>query len=795
MTDSTHSQNEDKPGRIKHLEALVTKYKILSDASVDAIAIVEGDTIRYVNKAFTTTLGYDRKACKGNSIFNMLTPAVHDILEDALLTEDYAIFSTIGKRQDQSTFTAEVHVEPCKNTPYMAVIIRDISRRKALEKQLNRTESEYKQLFEDTKDAIYISSKEGKFLDVNHAALDLLGYAKNEMLEMDILNLYAHPEDRENFISHIENKGAINDFEVQLIKKDGTFIDCLLSSSIRRNNQGEVTGYQGIIRDITDLKKTADLKRAIAIAERSAEVKSHFLANMSHEIRTPLNAIFGITNLLQDTALTEQQRHYVDVVQSSTDHLLVLVNDILDLSKFEAGKLKIDPVEFSLDDLLHELEDTVQLRVAQQQLTFTVKKGAHVPNYLLGDPVRLKQILLNLLSNAIKFTEEGAVELTIRLLEEKEHFVHLYFAVTDTGIGIAKEKQAIIFDSFTQGNDNTTRLFGGTGLGLAITKRLVEMQGGQITLRSEEGKGSTFSFTLKFTTTTGEQYRLRKEAEHQYKVNDLGDLRILLVEDNKVNQFVTSETISKWGTGIQIALADNGQQALDILAEKDFDIILMDVQMPVMDGHTATQKIRQTFAPPKSKVPILAMTAFATAGEADRCIASGMDDYIPKPFNPKNLYNKIAELTGRLFGDVINMQASKEHEAEPASAAEENVIVVEDPIINLRYLDTLAQGDTALRHQMLQVLVDESPDDMARLRAFVEKEDWDRFASAAHKFKSSATFIGNKYLEQQLKKMELMARAREKLVQIPQLLSEIEELFDRALILIQEILHHEDTAD
>lgn len=787
MSDVPNETHTSKPNRIQHLEALVKKYKILSDAAVDAIAIVEGDTIRYINKAFSETFGYGRKDIKGNSIFTMLTPAVHDILEDALHTEDYAIFPTIGKRKDHSTFTAEVHVEPCSDLPYMAVIIRDISKRKALEKQLNRTESEYKQLFEDTKDAIYISSKKGKFLDVNHAALELLGYTKNEMLEMDILNLYAHPEDRKTFINHIETKGAINDFEVQLIRKDDTIIDCLLSSSIRRNTEGQITGYQGIIRDITDLKKTADLKRAIAIAQRSAEMKSQFLANMSHEIRTPLNAIFGITNLLQDTTLTEQQRHYVDVVQSSTDHLLVLINDILDLSKFEAGKLRLDPVEFSLDDLLHELEDTIHLKVAQKQLRFTIKKGAHVPNYLLGDSVRLKQILLNLLSNALKFTEEGNVVLAIRLLEEKEHFVHLYFAVTDTGIGIPVDKQAIIFDSFTQGNDNTTRLFGGTGLGLAITKRLVEMQGGHITLRSEEGVGSTFSFTLKFTTTTGEQYLQRKAAEHQYQVKDLGDLRILLVEDNKVNQFVTSETISKWGTGLQIEVADNGQQALDKLREQEFDIILMDVQMPVMDGHTATKKIRQEFAPPKADVPILAMTAFATAGEADRCIASGMDDYIPKPFNPKNLYNKIAELTGRLFGDLINMKKEIPEEAKD--------IHEESPIINLRYLDTLAQGDEALRHQMLQVLVDESPDDLSKLRDLLNKKDWDRFASAAHKFKSSATFVGNKYLEKQLKTMELMARDRTQVNLLNDMLTEVEEIFDKALLLIREILHNEKQAD
>lgn len=787
QSDQVREANQERSSRWQHLEALVRKYQILSDASVDAIAIVDGDEIKYINKAFTDTFGYDRKNIRGGTIYKMLTPAVHDLLETALHTEDYAIFPTIGKKANGDTFTAEVHVQPCKDFPYMAVIIRDISKRKALEKQLNRTETEYKQLFEDTKDAIYISSKEGKFLDVNHAALDLLGYTKNEMLEMDILNLYAHPEDRKNFIKNIEQRGAINDFEVQLIRKDGTIIDCLLSSSIRRNSEGHITGYQGIIRDITDLKKTADLKRAIAIAQRSAEMKSQFLANMSHEIRTPLNAIFGITNLLQSTSLTPQQSHYVDVIKSSTDHLLVLVNDILDLSKIEAGKLSLDPVEFSLDELISDLKDTVQFRLTNKNLTFLVKKDPHIPNFLLGDAVRLKQILLNLLSNAIKFTEEGHVKLFIRLLEEKEHFVHLYFAVEDTGIGIPKDKQAIIFDSFTQGNDNTTRLFGGTGLGLAITKRLVEMQGGHITLRSEEGEGSTFSFTLKFNTTTGEQYKLRKQRDSQYQIKDLGTMRILLVEDNKVNQFVTSETIQRWGSHMTIDVADNGESALKFLEENNYDIILMDVQMPVMDGHTATRKIRSEFPPPKSKVPILAMTAFATAGEADRCIASGMDDYIPKPFNPKNLYNKIAELTNRLNE---NAPATPRQSVSHGPVPEE-----EPPIINLRYLDTLAQGDSSLRHQMLQVLIEESPDDLAQLQQYLKAKDWDRFAAAAHKFKSSATFIGNKALEKQLKSMELMARARKNLDAMPKMLEDVSDTFDKALVLIQEILKNENSAD
>ena len=781
MERGNHNTTEQTSGwqlKEEQLKALIQRYKLLSDASVDAIVIHEYGKVLYTNKALTRDFGYERQELRGRPVEVLLNPAVHDIFIEALQGNDYEYFETIGKRKDGSSFTIEVHVKPPdrENDLYRAVVLRDITKRKTVERQLLRTETEYKKLFEDSMDAIYITSKNGNVVDVNNAFLELFGYKKSEMRHFDILGIYATPEDRSRFIENIEKRGAINDFEVKLVRKNGQVIDCLLSSSLRRSADNEIIGYQGIIRDISDLKKANEMKKAMELAERSADMKSRFLSNMSHEIRTPLNAIFGITNLLNETALSEQQRHYLDVVHFSTDHLLSLVNDILDYSKIEAGKMQLDLIEFSLNELLDNLKSTAQYKISQKGLDFSIKKDSHVPNFLFGDPVRLKQVLLNLLSNAIKFTEEGYIELMVKQLEEKENYVTLYFAITDTGIGIPKDKQALIFDSFTQGTDSTTRLFGGTGLGLAISKRLVDMQGGSINLRSEEGMGSTFTFTLKFKKTSGERYLARKERESPGIPKDLDNLRILLVEDNKVNQFVTSETILKWGNNLTIDLADDGQIALDMFRNKEYDLIIMDVQMPVMDGHTATRHIRNHFPESKKSVPILAMTAFATAGEADRCIAAGMDDYIPKPFNPRNLHNKIAALTGRMALLPENIPAGNDENGNSNGV----------PLVNLRYLDSLAQGDSSLKRKMLEVMIDEGPADLARINELLASKHWEKFAGAVHKFKSTATFIGNKELEVLLKKMEQQARNGEELEGLPHMVRQVEDAFSRIIGILKE---------
>jgi PAS domain S-box-containing protein len=761
---------------LSELKAFAKQYKLLADSTRNVIVIHKNANIVYTNRAVNTVFGYQSDEIIGKPVEIFIDHSVQDVFKESII-ENHDVFETLGVDQNGKTIILEVENNPLPiefEEAYYVLIFKDITRRKNVENKLFRTEREYKKLFEDSKDAIYISSKEGRILDCNKAALELFQFTKEEALKLDTKYLYDDPETRNKFIQEIEKYGAVRDYEVNLVRKNGELVDCLISSSVRIDREGNIIGYQGIIRDITNIKKNAELLKAKELAEKSAELKSQFLANMSHEIRTPLNAVFGLTNLLLSSELADKQNHYVNVIKSSTDHLLVLINDILDLSKIDAGKLSIEIIEFSLKDLLENLESAALFKVNQKGLKFKINVNKYVPDYLMGDPVRLNQILFNLVSNALKFTIEGTVELNVRILEEKKHYLNIYFEVKDTGIGIPKEYQKVIFESFTQGNYDTTRKFGGTGLGLAITKRLVELQGGEISVKSKEGEGSVFSFSLKFNKSSGEQYELKKEQDKLSDIWDLGDLKILLVEDNKVNQFVTSETIKTWGTGIEIDIAENGMIGLNMLSQKDYDLIIMDIQMPVMDGYTATDKIRETFSEPKNKVPILAMTAFATPGEASKCLKVGMNDYIPKPFNPKNLFRKIAELTNRQTGNVLQRPISNIN-------SENNEITYSSALIDLKYLDTVTSGNKELRTNMIQLILDETPGELQRINQLLTDKDWYALGAVAHKIKSTATFIGNRFIEKELKKLELDAKAEIGTDTFQGRIQEIERTFNNAL--------------
>jgi len=770
MKEKLKKENEGWKGYENSLKSLVTKYKLLSDASLDAIIIHDNGHIRYMNRAALRLFGYERMELRRIHIKNLFAPGARDLIYEAIVNSEQSCFEAIAFRKDGSAFPVEATFEifsEANEFQIRAAVFRDISKRKDIEKQLMRSEREYRKLFEEAKDAIYITSKDGSILDANMALLELFKYQKEELLKLNVINLYVNPVDRERFIRTVESEKSVRDFEVTLKDREGVPINCLVTSSVRYDQMGKITGYQGIIRDITNVKKTEELERAKKLAERSAQLKSRFLANMSHEIRTPLNAVFGITNLLSDTPLNDQQKHYIDLIQTSTDHLLVLINDILDFSKIEAGKLDVESEEFNLYDLLQNLADTVDFRLKEKDLQFTLDMDELLPEFVIGDSVRINQVLLNLLSNAIKFTEEGEIRLKIKLLESKESFASIQFSVKDTGIGISKENQEKIFDLFTQGGDQVTRVYGGTGLGLAISKRLVEMMGGKLVLRSKENYGSTFSFSLQLKIGSGEN--MAKE-EDSFVFRDLGSIRILLVEDNKVNQYVMAETIRRWGQNIYIEVADNGLKAYQAVKEKDFDLVIMDVQMPVMNGHEATRRIRERLPEAKKGVPILAMTAFATAGEAEKCLSSGMDDYIPKPFNPKNLYTKVARLSGVKLGNAIlqekNRHNLQEEEVKRGKSAQK---------YNLSYLNTITQGDEDLKLKMLQTILDEAPEELSRIKAFYISNDWSKLRGAAHKFKSTLVFLGNKKLETVVKKIEQNARNESEHVKIGDMINYVTE--------------------
>jgi CheY-like chemotaxis protein len=372
-------------------------------------------------------------------------------------------------------------------------------------------------------------------------------------------------------------------------------------------------------------------------AEEAAQSKQLFMSTMSHEIRTPLNEVIGITNLLLQANPREDQMDYIKALKFSGNHLLTLVNDVLDYNKMESGKIIFEQTQFNLSDFLDEIMRSYSFRSKAKNLSFDIKKATDLPKEVIGDPIRLNQILSNLLSNALKFTIHGSIQVIVKELSRTLNQSKIEFLVTDTGIGIPKDKHLFIFDSFTQASSDTTRHFGGTGLGLAICKKLIELQGGNITIESEPDKGSTFRFAMSFGIS--DKTGLSSGNEVQETFAGLEGKRILVAEDNKINFFVANKFLVGWG--IHVTHAENGQLALDILEKEEFDLILMDLHMPVMDGIEATRIIRKSENPKIKDIPIVALTAAIMSENHDKIEDLKINDYVLKPFKPHDLFDRI----------------------------------------------------------------------------------------------------------------------------------------------------------
>jgi len=457
-----------------------------------------------------------------------------------------------------------------------------------------------------------------------------------------------------------------------------------------------------VINQLEVQTKNIELDAQKKIAERAVHAKDSFLANMSHEIRTPLNAIIGFTDLLAQTELDEVQRDYIDSVQIAGENLLLIINDILDLSKMESGNLTIDSEPFNLKKTLKHVYNLLKVK-AHKEVEFNLFLDADMPDMVIGDQGRLNQILVNLVGNALKFTVEGDVTVSVKKVDETEDHYSLRFSVKDTGIGIPEEKLNSIFERFTQAEESTTRRFGGTGLGLNIVKQLIELQKAEINVKSKEGRGSEFSFVI--------SYRKADKAVDEIKIlskNDLGNLKILLCEDNPLNQKLAKSVINNFG--FELDIAENGEEGIELLSKNKYDLILMDLQMPIKDGYQTTEHIRNEM---NLNIPIIAMTAHSLVGEQERCYKSGMNAYVPKPFKQAALLKAIKTVMSQ----------------DPDQ--------VKRRYIDFSILDEMACGNPDFRKEMIDLFIEKIPAQTESLVEAFKNEEYETTKKLAHNMKSS----------------------------------------------------------
>jgi PAS domain S-box-containing protein len=509
----------------------------------------------------------------------------------------------------------------------------DRSEQKKVENGLKESEDKFKLIFEKSIAPIIVADDIGNYIGANKAAAEIFEYSINELMHMNVGDLITS-----------SNTNAIAQYEEYIIKGEETGEFGFVS----KNGTAKIVKYKAvrikpdfnvsILMDITEQKVILEeLTKAKIQAEEAMNSKQRFLSNMSHEIRTPMTAIIGFSKVVLKTDLTERQKEYITAIKTSSDALLVLINDILDLAKVDEGKMTFEQNAFEMETNMSAMLQLFDLKIQEKNLKCITVYDTLIPKVLIGDSVRLNQILLNLINNAIKFTSKGTITLTVKLIETIDDTVTIEFSVTDTGIGVEENMIPKLFERFQQAASSTARQYGGTGLGLAIVKQLVELQGGTIGVKSKLNEGSTFSFVLAFQKTNK---GVPSESTIPEVVPEIKKIKILAVEDVALNQLLLKITIDEFG--FEADFAENGKVAIEKLQSDDtYDIVLMDLQMPEMNGLEATDYIRNKM---NLKIPIIALTADVTMEDLEKCKAIGMNDHVSKPIDEKLLYTKIVEL-------------------------------------------------------------------------------------------------------------------------------------------------------
>ncbi|UOG73513.1 PAS domain S-box protein [Hymenobacter tibetensis] len=594
---------------------------------------------------------------------------------------------------------------------------QDVTEQKNAEEALKRREEKYRRIIEQMKLGLVETNLAGEVVYVNQVFCDTLGVFSTEVVTQEFLATLLAQE-----TSHVAQEEE-EAYELPVLSQDGSQKWLQVSRALVYDDDKQLIGTIRITLDITHQKQLENkLRRAKEQAEDSSRAKESFLANMSHEIRTPMNAILGMSQLLSKTPLRPDQDDYLRAIATSGENLLVIINDILDLSKIEAGQLQVEQIGFSASQLLTQIEKTLLYKAEEKGLSFVTEATPELPKVLLGDPYRITQVLLNLAGNAIKFTEKGLVSISCELIGQSADAVEIKFTVADTGIGIAPAYLSSIFQEFTQEDSSVTRKFGGTGLGLSISRSLVNLMGGELHITSEKNKGTVSTFSL--FLLEGEEVDLpRREAADPSLRERLRGKEVLLVEDNKFNRQIAKALLNN--VHIRVEEAENGALAVEMLRSHRYDLVLMDVQMPIMNGLEATTVLRQELS---LSTPIIALTANAIKGEREKCLAAGMNDYLAKPFQEDELLKLIGDWVLDTPHSAALTPPLLDADAIPDSSA---------ALYKLDLLYQIGQGDEEFVALMLETFVESCQEATHDLSEALRTQDARLLKATTHKLKPS----------------------------------------------------------
>ncbi len=725
----------------------------LDQHAIVSIANLAGEII-YANNKFCEISGYSRAELMGQTydiLRSGLQPdSIHQDL-DRTLSQGLVWHGEICNRaKDGAIFWVNATLVPVRNEsgkPTSFIAIRtDITAQKQMESTIRQAEERLLRITNAVPGVVYrceVLNGRTQYTFVSERLSEIRGMNREALLaDGSISARQIVEEDRQRCIDGVLEAAAKRQpwlDEYRIAMPDGSLR--WLRGEIRPEPElarNGATVFTGIWQDVSESKRASEeLRVAKEQAEIANRLKSDFLANMSHEIRSPMNGVIGMTELVLDTDLTTQQREYLGIVKSSSESLLTIINDILDFSKIEAGKLSFEHIPFDLKNVVEDCVRPLLLRAENKGIALTCDVAPDVPRALLGDPGRLRQVLLNLIGNAIKFTNQGTVSVQVNRIDSRRANGvggGVHFAVADSGIGIPPESLETIFDPFSQQDSSTTRKFGGTGLGLTISRRLVEALGGRIWVESEVGKGSTFHFSAQFSLDNPVQVEtsagaLEGAAGGNASTNaSEKSLDVLLVEDNPINQKLAMTLLENWGH--KVTLAENGQLALDALARRRFDIVLMDMMMPVMDGIQATQQFRASELGPRT--PIIAMTANAMRGDRERCLEAGMDGYMSKPIKSTELRKLVQELV---------MKDSNQAGSETS----------------FNYAQGMAGVDQEVVDIIAEPFLAEWPQDLGRLKIAADANDPKVILHVAHSLKGTMAMFGARPASELAQQMERQA--------------------------------------